>query len=60
VRSDPNNELWNIAVNDGTKQSHNMNEIYNVRLYQATDFLNAPRISTSHVFQRFKDFFFNF
>jgi len=41
----PNNKLCNIVVKDGTNQSHNINQIYNVRLYQATNFLNAPRIS---------------
>jgi len=41
----PNNKLCNIVVKDGTKQSHNINEIHNVRLYQATNFLNAPRTS---------------
>ena len=40
----PNNKLCNIVVQDGTIQSHNINEIYNVHLYQATNFLNAPRI----------------
>ena len=39
-----NNKLCNIVVKDGTNQSHYINEIYNVRLYQATNFLNAPRI----------------
>jgi len=38
----PNNELCNTVVKDGTNQWHNINEIYNVRLYQATDFLNSP------------------
>jgi len=38
----PNNKLCNIVVKDGTNQSHNVNCIYNVRLYQATNFLNAP------------------
>jgi len=28
----PNNKLCNIAVKDGTNQSHNISEIYNVRL----------------------------
>ena len=40
----PNNKLCDIVVKDGTNQSHNINEIYNVRLYQATNFLNAPRM----------------
>ena len=40
----PNNKLCNIVVKDGTNRSHNINEIYNVRLYQATNLLNAPRI----------------
>jgi len=39
----PNNKLCNIVVKDSTNQSHNIDEIYNVRLYQATNFLNAPR-----------------
>jgi len=39
----PNNKLCNIVVKDGTNQSHNINEIYNVCLYQSTNFLNAPR-----------------
>jgi len=38
----PNNKLCNIVVTDGTNQSHNVNRIYNVSLYQATNFLNAP------------------
>ena len=38
----PNNKLCNIVAKYGTNQSHNISEIYNVRLYQATDFLNAP------------------
>jgi len=29
----PNNELCNIVVKDGTNQSHNINEIYNVCLH---------------------------
>jgi len=43
-----NNKLCNIVVKDDTNQSHNINEIYNVGLYQATNFLNAPR-SFNHV-----------
>jgi len=39
----PNNKLCNTVVKDGTNQSQNINEIYNVRLYHATNFLNAPR-----------------
>jgi len=39
----PNNKLCNIVVKDGTSQSQNINEIYNVRLYQAMNFLNASR-----------------
>jgi len=38
----PNNKLCNIVVTDGTNQSHNINEIYYVHLYQSTNFLNAP------------------
>jgi len=40
----PKNELCSVLVKDGTNQSHNINEIYNVCLYQATNFLNAPCI----------------
>jgi len=40
----PNNKLWTIVVKDDTNQSQNINEIYNVSLYQATNFLNAPHI----------------
>jgi len=39
----PNNKLCNIVVKYGTNQSHTISEIYSVRLYQATNFLNAPR-----------------
>jgi len=31
-------------VKVGTNQSHNINEIHNVHLYQSTKFLNVPRI----------------
>jgi len=40
----PSNKLCNIVVKDGTNQSHNINEIYSVHLYQATNFLNTPRM----------------
>jgi len=40
----PNNKLCNIVVKDGTNQSHNISEIYSVCLYQATNFLNTPRM----------------
>jgi len=35
----PNNKLCNIVVKDSAKQSHNINQMYNIRLYQATNFL---------------------
>ena len=39
----PNSKLCNVVVTNGTNQSHNINEIYNVQLYQSTNFLNACR-----------------
>jgi len=39
----PNNKSCNIVVTDGINQSHNINEIYIVHLYQSMNFLNAPR-----------------
>jgi len=38
----PSNKLCNIVVTDCTNQSHYISEIYNVNLYQFTDFLNTP------------------
>jgi len=38
----PNNKLCNTVVKDGISQSHSINEIYNVYLYRALNFLNAP------------------
>jgi len=35
-------KLCNIVVTDCSNQSHSINEIYNVRLYQSMNFLNAP------------------
>jgi len=50
--------LYNIAVTDGTDQSHNISEIYNVRLYQATNFLNAPLLGLfKHLWMHFGDMF---
>jgi len=37
----PINKLCTIVLADGTNQSHNMNEIYNVNLYQSMNFLNV-------------------
>jgi len=48
----PNNKLCNIAVKDGTDQSHNINQIYNVRLYQAVNFSNAPRMNVVNFARR--------
>jgi len=48
----PNIVLCNIVAKDGTNQSHNINGIYrpNVRLlYQATSFLNAPRMYYTYI-----------
>jgi len=47
-----NNKLCNIVVKDGTDQSHNSNEIYNVRLYQSMNFLNAPRMNVVNFARR--------
>ena len=33
---------------DGTNQSHSISEIYNVRLYQSTNFLNVPHTTDGH------------
>jgi len=41
----PNNKLCNIVMTDGTNQSHNINEIHNVHLYQSASFLNDRRTS---------------
>jgi len=41
--------LCNIVVTDGTNQSHNISDIYNVHLYQSINCLNAPHISYSSV-----------
>jgi len=38
------NKLCNIVATDGTNQWHDVSEIYNVHLYQSTNFLNAPLI----------------
>jgi len=34
-------KLCTIVLADGTNQSHDMNEIYNVNLYQSMNFLNV-------------------
>jgi len=39
----PNNRLCNIVVTDGTNQWHSISKIFNVHLYQSTNFLNTPR-----------------
>jgi len=39
------NKLCNIVATDGTKQSHNINEIHNVQVYQSSDFSNSSHIA---------------
>jgi len=39
--------MCNIVPTDGTDQSHNINEIYNVHLYQSTNFLKHLVLSQS-------------
>jgi len=37
----PNDKLCTIVATDGSGQWHNINKIYNVHLYQSTNFLVA-------------------
>jgi len=36
-----NDNLCSVVATDGTNQWHNINEIYNVHVYQSTNFLNV-------------------
>jgi len=40
----PDNKLCSIVVKDGTNQSHNISEIYNIHPRQSTNFMNTPHI----------------
>jgi len=41
--------LCNIVATDGTNQSHNVSEIYNVHLYQSTNSVNAPQLNSTQL-----------